>query len=808
MLRNYILIAWRQLAKNKLYAAINILGLVVGLAVYIFSWLLVDYEQNYDRFYKNVDRTFTAGSIFSPTANIGLAEADGIHTAFGPLIETEVEEVEAVARTVRRDFLLSIEDDHYYEGVRFADPAFLDIFDFTYLEGDDTALDDPTGVLLTRETAFKFFGDESALGRTITLDHHHSLRVAAIIEDLPRNTHLRGSLVFAQAFNVVAPLQALANATEWEIEGDFNSLSMGDLTYMLLPSEMTGSWLQAQLDGVFERHFPDPEHRVITGVKVRPLVEVNTILWDMIGLPIMESVRLLGLLVLLVAIANYTNLATAQSLGRAREIGLRKTMGAKRRQLVIQFLVESLCIAGIATIVALAVLEMAVPLFNTAAGKDLNIDYLEVIPWLLATTVLVGVGAGGYPAYLITQVSPIDALRDGGGRGVKGARFRSFMLGLQFSITVFMLAMVLVMLLQNRNIAISSEIYPKSQIITISRLNHDPIRERLETVKVELEKAPGVTGVSYVSQLPYEQSNSSTNVSRQAGDAESDFLMDQIIVDENFVGVFDVPLLAGRSLDKAISADTLKRGVPEGNVLVNELALERLGFASPQEALGEVFYDLREDEEDGVWTIVGVLPDQNYKGFHNQINPTTFYMDPRRFQSGAIRVEGVAMGHALSGVEEAWDSVIPDYPVQSGFLDEEFNETFQVFMGLSVTLAGFAALALLLSLIGLFGLAAFMAAGRTKEIGVRKVMGANVFQIVRLLIWQLSRPVLLALLIGLPLAYFASRTYLDFFADRIPLVIPVVVGAGVLSVMLAWAIVAVHAVRVARANPIHALRYE
>jgi putative ABC transport system permease protein len=808
MLRNYLTIAWRQLGKNKLYAVINIAGLTVGLAIYLFSWLLVDYEESHDQFFAKAQRIFTVGSVFSPTASIGVAETDGAYTAFGPLFDAEIEGVEAVVRTVRREFLLSIDDDEYYETIRFTDPAFLDVFDFQYLEGDDTALDDPNSVLLTREAAFKFFGDEPALGRVITLDHDYSLRVAAVIEDLPRNTHLRGSLIAHEPFGVVAPLEALSNATGWVLEGNFNNLSMGNMTYLLVPEGTSRDWLQAQVDGVFERHFPDTDRKVIAHLKVRPLIEANTILWDMIGLPILQSVRVLGLLVLLVAIVNYTNLATAQSLGRAREIGLRKTMGADRRQLIIQFLVESLCISGLAMIVALAVLEIVVPVFNTATDKGLSIAYIGILPWLVTTTALVGLVAGAYPAYLITQVSPIDALRDGAARGVKGGRFRSIMLGLQFSITVFMLAMVLVMYLQNHKIVNSAEIYPRSEIIGLYRLNPESIQARLGTLKNELEKVPGVTAVSYVSQLPYQQSNSSSNVSRQAGDEESDFLMNHMTVDEDFLSAFDVPLLAGRFLDPAIAADTMKEGVAAANVVVNQLALKRLGFASPEEALGQVFYELRDEEDDGVWTIVGVLPDQNYQGFHNEIKPVALRMLPREFQYGAIRVEDAAMGRVLSDVEAVWKNVIPDYPIQSRFLDEEFDETFRVFMGLFAVLAGFAMLALMLSLIGLFGLAAFMAAGRTREIGVRKVMGAKVFQIVRLLIWQLSRPVLWALLIGLPLAYFASTTYLNFFADRIPLVIPVVLGAGVLSVLLAWAIVAVHAVRVARANPIHALRYE
>ena len=382
------------------------------------------------------------------------------------------------------------------------------------------------------------------------------------------------------------------------------------------------------------------------------------------------------------------------------------------------------------------------------------------------------------------------------------------MLGLQFSITIFMLAMVLVMFLQNRNIENSAEMYPKSEIITLSRIGVESIRDRHDTLRNELLKIPGVTHVSYGSQLPFEQSNSSFNVSTDAGGEEADFLLTQIVVDQTFFATYDMDLLAGRPLSIEISADTVRKDVMAANAVVNELALVRLGLASPDEALGEVFFERRGDSEPRAYTIIGVLPDQNYQGFHNQIKPMVFYMNPLAHHYGSIRVAGVAMGRVLQDVEAVWKEVVPDYPAQSRFLDDEFNETFEIYTGLSLVLGGFAFVALLLSLIGLFGLAAFMAQGRTREIGVRKVMGAKMYQIVRLLIWQFSRPVLWALLVALPLAYFAANIYLDFFADRITFTLPIVVGAGVLAVLFAWGIVAIHAIRVARANPIHALRYE
>jgi putative ABC transport system permease protein len=808
MIKNYISTGWRQILKNKLYAAINILGLVVGLAVYIFGSLLVTYERSHDTFYENFDRIFTVGSVFSATANIGVGETDGVYTAFAPLFISAIPEMEEAARTVRSEFLITIDGDNYYQKIRFADPSFLKIFDFNYVEGDHRALDDPSGVLMTRSSATKFFGDSPALGQTLTLDHDVSLHVTAVIADLPPNTHFNSSLLGSTEFEVVAPLAALNRASGYDLAGNFSNLSMGDFTYMLLPEKKSREWLQAKIDGVYESHFPEGKREFITGLKVRPLIEANTILWDAVGMPMLDSIRVLALLVLVVAIVNYTNLATAQSLGRAREVGLRKTMGAGPAQLLIQFMVESLCIAAISMLIALALLEMIVPIFNSNVGRGLVIDYAITIPWLMLTTIAVGLVSGAYPAYLITRASPIDGLRDNGSKGAGGKLFRSILLGLQFSISIFMLSMVLIVYFQNEKVESSSNIYPRSQIITLQRLDVESIQSRLETLRDELNKLPGIDNVSYSSQVPYQQSNSAFGAGPVQGDEDSAFLLTQLAIDRDFLATYEIPLLTGRNFSVEVGGDTVKEGVPAVNVIVNELALERLGYSSPGDALGQVFYDFPDEREPRAYSIIGITQDQNFMGFHNSIKPTVFMMRPDSLRYASIRVSGAGLADTLSRIESVWDELIPEYPIQSEFLDETFDDMFEIYRAMTVVLGGFAFVALTLSLIGLFGLAAFMAESRTREIGIRKVMGASMAQIVRLLIWQFSRPVMWALLVAMPLSYFASGIYLNFFAERLTMPAGIVAVAGLLAVFFSWLIVAIHAAKVARANPIDSLRYE
>lgn len=806
MFRNYLLVTWRHILTNKLYSAINILGLVVGLTVFLFGTLLANYEQTHDTFFKNSDRIYTVGSIFSPTADVGINSLDSANSIVGPAIKADVPEIEMVARTIRQEKLISIDNVDYYQALRFADPDFLRIFDFTFIEGNSAALDVRDGLVLSQSSALKYFGEGPALGKSIELDHDKVLNVTAVVADLPINSHFNSSLIFPAKFDLVAHISVLNTEDNNVEEGNWNNLNLGDLTYLLVPEGTSQSWIQTKVDGVFESHYPKDAIDLITGLKVHRLQEANTFLWTAIGMPVIQTVRLLAILVLIVAIVNYTNLATAQSLGRTREVGLRKTMGAQRTQLLFQFLMESVLIATISMIIALAILELAVPIFNGAVGKGVNLDYAVTLPWLLITTLAVGLIAGAYPAYLITQTNPISALRDSARTGAKGTFFRSLMLGVQFSISIFMLAIVLVMYFQNAKLQESGDIFPRAQIVSLQRLLVPEIQSRQEVLRNEISLIPGVTGFGYSSQIPFQQSNSNLRVTAVMGDDSDLYTPLQVAIDEGFFEVYDIPLLKGRNLTREISGDTLKDEVYSVNVVVNELMLETLGYDLTSD--NPVFYDYSTTEQPRTYNIVGVIPSQNFRGFHNQIKAMVFLMAPTFYQYASLRIQGRGFASTLADVENRWDQVIPEYPIQIHFLDETFNDIFKIYSGMTNTLTGFAFLAMMLSMVGLFGLAAFMVEQRTREIGLRKVMGANLVQIIRLLIWQFSKPVMWASLVALPAAYFASKTYLDFFADRLALPGVFIAVAGVLGIVLSWAIVSVHAMRIARANPIHALRYE
>lgn len=808
MFWNNVKIALRNLRKHKVFAAINVLGLALGLTVYLFGGLLTKYEKSHDLFFANAGRIVTIGSVAAPELNVGFEWMGSTFTAVAPIIEVEIEDVEAVARSIASEFLVSTGAESFYEGIRFADPALLDIFDFEYLQGDSSALEDPSALLLSESAAIKYFGRTDVRGEVITLDNEFDFHIGAVIRDVPLNSHFRSSLAEDFGIDFVAPVAAFKRMRDQEVDTNWRNLSLGNMTYVLLPEGFTADWLEAQLAGLYERLVPEDQKEVISGFTVSPLVDANTALWDMIGLPVIDAVALLSFLVLIIACVNYTNLATAQSLGRSREVGMRKTMGASQSQLLTQFLVESLVIATIAMVIAIAALEMIIPVFNNAASKTLSLDYVGTLPWLVITTLLVGLFAGAYPAWLITRANPIDALRDVARKGKKGTLMRSIMIGAQFAISAFMLASVSIIFMQNERVKDASYEFPRSEIYVIDRLDIEGISDKLDTLRQELEALPNVEHVAYSWQVPYEQNNSTTGFLKNPGDEASEFTLMNLNMTPEFLDAYDIPVIAGRNLSRDIANDRRDDESTTLNVLINELALDKIGAASAQDAINMRFYASNPESKVREFIVVGVVPTQNIVGLFNQKKAWFYHYTPDGLRIASVRISGGNIMSTVDEIEKVWDRVVPEYPIQGRFLDEVFNDVYKILRFMNLALAGFAFIALALALIGLFGLAAFMAAQRTKEIGVRKVLGATSTQIARLLVWQFSKPVMWALFIALPAAYFGSSIYLNFFADRINTQLPILVVAGAIAVFLAWGTIAGHAIRIARADPVLALRYE
>lgn len=812
MFQNYIKIALRALIANKLYALINVLGLAIGLSIYLFGGMLADYERAHDTTWQDHDRIYYVGSTLSPQANIGIKQMDTTYSALGPLFKEGIPEVEYMARTIRREYLVSTDDKHFNEPLQFADPDFLRIFSFDFIEGDTSALDDPEGAVLTREQAIKMFGRANVRGEILELNHEHQFRVQAVIEDMPQNSHFRSNMIMGEDFGIYLPIRALEQIEEWE--ANYYNTSGGNYVYLKLTAPMPLAELSNKLTSIHLANTPkDQIDRFMAGQYAKNIKQANTGIWDMIGMPVIESIQILGFLVLVIAIVNYTNLATAQSLGRTREVGIRKALGANRVQLMAQFLTESLTITAISMIIALALIEITVPVFNDAMGKVMTINYLSLLPTLLISTVLVGLVAGAYPSYLITKTNTIYALKGTSVKGTKGNLIRGMMIGVQFMLSIFMLGMVLIVFFQNGKVKDSSLIFPKDEVLVLREMSKQDLVDRQDILENELLNNPHISSVTFASQVPFEQSNSTTYIMRNEGEVEARLSSNRIWTDDSFIPTFGINVLAGENFSKDNSShyqsDTDARNA---SVMINELLREQLGFVTNEEAIGQSIYAMPNEEglETFRFDIIGVFETQNILGLHNQIRP--FMLQWRDFNHyfGAIRIAQGAPASIVDEIESIWEKVNPDYPIEHQFLNDIFEDIYTIFRIMNSVLAGFAGVALTLALIGLFGLAAYMARTRTKEIGIRKVLGANEQQLVKMMLWQFSKPVMWAILIAIPLAYLASGAYLNFFADRIELSlqVPLIIIGGVAAVALSWSVIALHAIKVARSNPVLALHYE
>lgn len=810
MLKSYIKIALRQLVKNKLYAIINIAGLAIGLAMYLLSGLITQYERNHDNMFANRDRIFTVASVHNPLRNHGDIETRGTYMALKPVIKMQIPELDGVSRGLNFETLLRAGEKSFYQTIKFVDPDFTTIFNFDYIHGSPTSLAGPNQLVLTDTVAQKYFGKLDVAGEMMTLSASSGdfpMQVVAVVKDIAVDSHFNSSLTDNFGFGIFA-LTETVNLLSDELKPDENWgwLSSDYFTYIMTDGKMTVQELNTKVNAAFKNNAPVEEFDSVSELKVRPLSHANLSTWYSVGMPVVDIVEYLGIFVLFIAIINYANLATAQNMGRFREVGLRKTLGAGRNQLLIQFLMECQSIVFIAMVISLALIETMVPIFNNSLGKALIINYKDLLPWLIVTTIIVGALAGAYPAFMITKTSPAEAINNSMQKGKGGILFRNIMVGAQFVISIIMMALVMVVFAQNQKVVNASEVFPKSQIMDISRIENDVVMTRKDVLHREITALDDVEIAAYSTQVPFMQQNWHWGVTNIKGDMQNKIDMNNMMVSPEFLKTYAITIVAGRDFSKDNSMDMRRGDTREFNVIINALAAKILGFASPQDAVGKAVYLAQSNPFQ--LNIIGVMADRNILGIQNQVKPFALRAWGGNFRHLSVRLKAGASAEVINDIEKIWSRVNPEFPFDWSFLDAEFEEQFKIMRAVNKIFAGFSVLALALALFGLFGLAAFMAEQRTREIGIRKVLGAGTVNIVKMLILQFSYPVIFAILFALPLAFLASEEYLNYFAERIDFSIALIVLASFTAVILSWSIIAVHAIKVAKSNPINALRYE
>ena len=828
MFRNYLITAFRNIVRHKLYSFINIAGLAVGLTCAIFIILFVRDQLSYDRWIPGTE------NLYRVEISVNLPGKPSRYSARIPFAATpamldNIPEVQTQTRLVRKSATILIGDRQFPENLTAVDPNFLQVIRLPLVAGDPgTVFAKPESTVLSETTARKYFGDQSPVGKTIVVSRQQcdanyqncepqqqALVVTGIMRDLPHNTQLKADIMISN-ISAAAPVnQEMRESWGWTSTWGYVRLAPGADPNAVL----------AKFRTVID-HTVNPMKMV--SVKVRgsdfmtphltPFIDVH-LSTDRFGgmMPpgswtMVYGFSAIGLLILLMGCFNFTNLATARAMMRAREIALRKVVGAKRVQLIVQFLGEALVTAGVALVFALALTEILLPLFDRVLGLPVAIHYFQdwgLVLFIIAVAAVAGLLSGAYPALVLSSFRPASTLRVNTGAGQGAGLTRTTLVVLQFAVSIGLgiaAAVIFTQISFTRNVDLG---FRRDAVLDVNIANLPP--SSADSLARALRISPAISHVAISDAVPF--SDDHNHISAHAPGATSSEEFSLVPASPDFMHLYGVRLLAGRLLSEERGADGISAGQLNGvepgrpiNVLINASAARRMGYA-PQAVVGKTLA-LNAPPGTSVM-VVGVVADIKEDGPKNPVD-ATMYMYRRLFPQGhlSVRIRDGRTQEAIAFLSRTWRAFAPGIAIQRHFLDDDFERQFQADERQGTLFGVFVGIAIFIACLGLFGLAAFTASRRTKEIGIRKVFGARVSDVVVLLLWQFSKPVLIANLIAWPLAWYYLHDWLQGFAYRITLSPVYFVGAGAIALAIAWATVFVHALRVARANPIHALRYE
>ncbi len=808
MFINYLKIAWRNIRKHKGYSFINIAGLSVGMACFLLILLFSQYEFSYEQHHENADRIYRVNVEQQLTDRVFRAKSSPV-----PLAEALYNEFPEVIDFTRLEslptFLVQHEDQRYYEnGVILADSGVLDMFTFPLISGDkNTALKDPHSVILTEEMAIKYFGDQDPIGKSLILNNTYiknmSVMVSGVMKDHPKNSNLQPDfLISILALKDIAPEDGYWN----------NWISQQILSYILLTKEHSVAEMEKKIAEVFEKHKREDDKRVL---KLEQFKRMH--LYSSIGntgdIRIIYIFLATGLLILLIACINFMNLSTARSARRAKEVGMRKVVGAKRKQIIKQFFGETLLFSIFSMFLALILVYAFLPFLNNLTGQFIrfeDIGRVWIIFGLIGIVGLVGFLSGSYPAFFLSAFQPVNVLKGIFKTGNKGSVFRKILVISQFSITIALIVCTFILgrqlhFIHNRDLG-----FKKDQILVITN-NSVEGSENIQPFKTALMQNPRILGMAGSLQLP-SSIGMYNNVTWEGAPEGKKIELIHNTVDHDFLDTYKIELIAGRDFSPEFPTD--QRNTPGGGgdfpnsgaVILNEEAVRRFGW---EDAVGKKVIQTF-GESRFYYTVIGVIKDFHFSSLKNAIQPMNLFLslDSNRYIS--VNIQDQDIPGTLSFIEETWNKINPNYPLDYFFLDSVFEKRYSSEERLLRLSGYFSTLAIFIACLGLFGLASFAAEQRTKEIGIRKALGANVSGIVVLLSREFTRWVLVANVIAWPLAYLAMYSWLQGFAYRINLnsQIGFFLIAAVGALFIAWVTVSFQAVKAATSDPVDSLRYE
>jgi putative ABC transport system permease protein len=713
---------------------------------------------------------------------------------YAPALQTDYpQDIEAVLRVLPTDGLVTYGDKSFREeNIYLADANFFDFFSYPLLEGDPAlALQDPHSIVITQAMAQKYFGDENPLGKTLIIDQELEFHITGVLDEFPSNTHLK--------FDFLASVDLLKNRSWFS-----NWWSNSFFTYVMLREGIAPGDVISRLPDFMEKYlgkdFERSGRRMGLTLEALPDIYLNNqSTFDKIphgDRQVIYLFTLIALFILLIAAINYMNLATARSSKRAMEVGLRKVMGAYRRNLLLQFLSESVILTFISVILAIGLLELILPYFNDLFNLDLSLRNFtgKGALLLLAGILFTGIISGSYPAVFLSSFRPVEVMK-GVLPGSGNAVMRKMLVTAQFAISIALIAFTVVIFRQMNFISGQKLGFDEEQVILVPMTNDAIYRER-ERFKNELLREPGIVSVSAVSGAPGGfHDYYSFGVQNEP---EKKLRMRTVFTDENYLGTFNIPLIAGRNFSPERAADV------NGAVILNESAVRELGW-SAEEAPGKVLvnFPLGSLQQ----TVIGVVKDYHFSSLKLKIQPLAITMNDMQ-RVFAIKVRPGNLQERLTAIEKAWDVSAPGFPFEYEFLDRALENLYRAERKQQVIFSVFAFVAISIACLGLFGLATYAAEQRTREIGIRKVLGASAGGLVMLLSKDFLKLVIIAFALAVPVSYYAMKQWLQDFAYRITIDAGIFLLAGSIALLIALATVSYQAIKAALANPVEALRYE
>ncbi|MCH7805608.1 MAG: ABC transporter permease [Proteobacteria bacterium] len=827
MFKNYVLTAWRNTVRHKLYSLITIGGLAIGLAATVLILLFVYKETSYDTWVPNAERIYRLHTTY----NIPGRDALRSVRSSGPMRQAFQDNFEQVESATRLGYLTPrvFKDGAVYDQqITFVDPEFFEVFDLPLLQGDRaTALADPRSLILSESTARKYFGDASPLGQTLTLccfspgGESTDYQITGVIADTPENAHFEFSVIGLIDGNVAGFYESwtsinnytyfklkegsspdeISDRLPWFLDNVFPVTDQFSAEFGLAMSEAT----ELSLMPIRDIHLGAKFQAGDMG-DIRPLGERTLVI----------EFLLIAFLILGIATINFINLATARFMHRAREVSMRKVLGASRRQITQQFLGEAVLASLFASILALGLVELMLPWYNKLLSTNLTLQLFGsegVLAELILMALVAGLVGGMYPALYVSKMHPVKILKANQSSETEGAsRLKSLLVVFQFAISIALITATAVIYVQT-DYAKSVDLgYERDNHLVLRNLRRSGAQEMKAALEARIQQIPEVINVVLSSDVPTDNDENNTffSVVGRGKDAGRQ-LINHITIDYDFLEVYGIEPLYGRTFSESFGSDTMSQpdtdSVATGAAILNVSAAKRLGFDNPGDAIGEVlatelFWD------SALMEVVGVIPDISFRSAHFEDLPLVYFRFEPRFDDMTILYSSNDPGPLIAEIETIWKELIPSVPFSYAILDDLISAQYLDEDRQFITFSVFALLAVFISGLGLFALAAFTADRRTKEIGVRKVFGASVRQIVQMLTWQFSKPVVWANLIAWPVAWYFLNDWLSGFVYRIGLSPTYFVFAGMIALAIAWATVAGHAWRVARKNPIRALRYE